>query len=459
MALAEVLVRPRLEPPERGDLRLLAVLLLAVWGLNMPIAAGLTSTAVAGLVSAPLWVPGLGQYRYGRPAMIIGGIMIIGGLLLGLYQSSGRTYDVGLGIAQVLLLVGALTGVGLILWARRLLSVGAVAAVLGGAMVLGNLSAVGAANPWKAGLAMPLTIMALGVASKAKTWVQIAVLLGLSAVNIVFDTRSLAGLCLLGVLFLGLQMFKVRPPAGWAGLLVVATLGAVATYGLYSVGASLAANGTLGQAIADRTQTQLMDAGSLIAGARPEWVGTIGLMTEHPIGYGFGAVPAYADVWAARQGLYTVGIGSNSGYVDNYMFGGEFKLHSTTADLWSQAGFLGLAFALFVATALVGSLADRLRTATLTGLCALLAAKAMWDLGFSPVYTSAIGIAIALGFVLTLKDQVAEEPASPEPPSGIPAAFRSRDLEPWAQRLQRGDLLLDRQPLVPAAAGSAPRSP
>ncbi len=66
-------------------------------------------------------------------------------------------------------------------------------------------------------------------------------------------------------------------------------------------------------------------------------------MRDTPAGFGPGAVPSPHDVVVAREGLATVGLGPDNGYVDNYMFGGQFRLHSTVADAWSNFGWVGVA--------------------------------------------------------------------------------------------------------------------
>lgn len=387
------------------DLRPVAVVLLAVWAVNAPIIGGVTSGTVAGLVAAPLWLPALRRYRMARATMLLGCAAVVAGILLAVYQSSFRDYDLGNARAQVSLLVAALSGIGLILWARNVIPLRWVAVVLGAGLLVSGLPyALASGNPWKFGVGVPATIILLGLGIGARWFVQVALLGGVALLSVANDYRSMAGIAALAAGFVILQAVKFRPPKGWLGPLMIGVLGAVAVAGLYVVGTNLAANGTLGAEIATRTEQQLQQAGTLIAAARPEWIGTIGLMGAHPMGFGFGAVPEYADVWSAKQGLYTVGIGSTNGYVDNYMFGGQIRLHSTIADLWSQAGLAGVAFALTLAVVLVAALAGQLRAATLTGLAAFLVANALWDIGFSPLYGSAMRLAAAVGLVLLLRE-------------------------------------------------------
>ena len=54
----------------------------------------------------------------------------------------------------------------------------------------------------------------------------------------------------------------------------------------------------------------------------------------------------------------TVNYDPNNGYVENWMFGHGYALHSTFGDLWAQYGLLGLVFVAFILGLVVGWLAS-----------------------------------------------------------------------------------------------------
>lgn len=425
MALAEALPTrdPAAHDPARQyridgdtplDARPVVLLLLAAWGLNYELKAGISTSLVAGLVSLPLWLPALRRFRFGRAAVGLGAFAVTAGVMLSVFLSNVAPFNGMNGFAQATLMVSLVTGIGLILWARTLIGIPLLGSVLAVSVLAGSMGALeGSENPWKFVLSVPVAVLALSLVSGRGATLQLLVLAGLGAVSIVEDSRSFFGICLLAAAMLVAQRLGLRPPRGWVGPTIMGGVAVVALAGLLSVGTSLATQGDLGDKIAVRTQEQIERGGNLIAGGRPEWAGTLGLMAAQPAGFGFGAVPTYGNVWDAREGLDRVGIGTENTYVDNYMFDGQFKLHSSIADMWSQMGLPGLVFGVFLLFAVFLSLVDRLRAAAITGVVALLAVKAMWDLGFSPIFSSAIWLAVAIGLVL-FEVQSARR-AEPEP--------------------------------------------
>jgi hypothetical protein len=418
MALAEALPTRdpatdyRIDGDTRLDPRPLVVLLLAAWGFNYELKAGISTSLVAGLVSLPLWLPALRRFRYGRAVLALGALAVVAGAMQAVFLSNVRPFEWSNGFGQATLMVAVVSGIGLILWARTLMSVPLLGSVLALSVLAGTFDAVaGSPNPWKFVLSVPVAVLALSLVSRRGAWLQLAVLAVLGAVSVALDSRSFFGICLLAAGLLLAQRLGLRPAKGWLGPVTAAVAAGLAFIVLLGVGTTLATQGELGEQIAQRTQEQIERGGNIIAGGRPEWAGTLGLMAQTPGGFGFGAVPTYQDVWHARAGLDRVGIGTENTYVDNYMFDGQFKLHSTVADMWSQMGLVGLAFGLLLVVAVFVSLVDRLRVAAVTGLVALLAVKVLWDLSFSPIFSSAIWLAVAIGLVLS--EAAAREPDEP----------------------------------------------
>ena len=75
------------------------------------------------------------------------------------------------------------------------------------------------------------------------------------------------------------------------------------------------------------------------------------------------------------------------------LFGGAFKLHSVTADLWVSLGLLGLLLAAVVAVLLVGSLARSLAERDANMLVTFTTVVSIWFLLFGPIVSN-------LGFVV-----------------------------------------------------------
>ena len=186
-------------------------------------------------------------------------------------------------------------------------------------------------------------------------------------------------------------------------------VGAGVIYGLYLMATAAILDGYLGEATQQRSQVQIERAGSLLSGGRPEWHATSELMQVQPMGFGLGAVPTYHDVWTAREGLVTVGTGLENRYVDFYMFDGTFNLHSVTADFWVHCGVFGLLLALLCLVILIQGLTDGIMALTLPAVVAFLACKALWDLAFSPMYSSLPWLTLAIALLLRAKSGLPED--------------------------------------------------
>jgi hypothetical protein len=156
-------------------------------------------------------------------------------------------------------------------------------------------------------------------------------------------------------------------------------------------------------------------AGSLILGGRPEWQATVQLMKTFPAGFGVGAEPNSGDVTLAKQGLAGVGVPTKNGYIDHYMFGGQFKLHSVLADLWSNFGIVGLLLGGVVGLTLLLSLTSAMADRRAVALVIFLALTALWDMAFGPIYSSLPAITPALGLLLLPRDRAARAAPRNEP--------------------------------------------
>ncbi len=381
-----------------------AAALLVVWALDLPLTAGISTASLTVVASAPLWIPSLRSYRWATAIGLLLVAALLNGAILFLAKSVTLPYSVALGFDQAMHLVGGLGGVGLILWARRFLSVPAIAVITGSALVLIGLTEVPASsNPWKYALSAPVTLLVLALLDRTGPWPSVAALAGLSVVGALNDSRSYVGLC---VVTAGLIVFQSRKRAAsitWARRLNWIALAGAALVSLYMLGTALLVDGALGEEAQARTQAQIERGGSLISGGRPEWSGTIELAQAHPEGYGLGAIPTYADVWIAREGLVHVGVDTDNGYVDNYMFGGQFKLHSVIADLWAQCGLAGLALAAVLLAATAVSLIDRFGMGNAPPAVIYLGVYGLWNLAFSPIFTALPWVGLALGLLLLRK--------------------------------------------------------
>lgn len=381
--------------------RVTAVAALLALGFSAPLPMATSTGLLAAVLLLPVWAPVVPRFRGGRTLVVLAVVGLLSGALLAAWSSVDHDFSVREAAEAGFIVLTAVGAVGLLLWARTVLPWWAVAVSYGlGALAAGVLAAPLSANPYKSELALPLTIILLGLAGTRRRsgWAlaALAVLGGLALVN---DARSPAAFC---VLTAALVLWQARPAAGrardgrWTTPLL---LGGVAVGG-YLLLSQLLVAGAFGAALQARTTTQIQQTGSLLLGGRPEWTATWALMREHPLGFGLGTVPNAADVHLAEQGFSVTNIPTAEGYIKNYMFGGRFELHSVVADLWSNLGPVGLALGLVMGALLAWSLVDLLDRRRASPLACFLVISALWFLAFGPLPANLPEVALALGAVL-----------------------------------------------------------
>ncbi|GAA2726854.1 hypothetical protein [Cellulomonas aerilata] len=383
-----------------------AALLLAL-GLRQTVAVGVTSGLVLALALAPVWAPALARYRGARTVAVCAGLALVWGLWLTEASLAERGASLANLVGTTALLLGVVCTAGVLLWARDVLPV----SHMGLWFALGMLAsaATGAArlsdNPWKFAFGIPIAIALLSLVHRPRGTVrQVLALVALAGASALQDSRSYFATFMLAALLVAWQL---RPTGSRRGsavgtVLVVSAIGLV----VYQVGSSLLVQGYLGREAQERSIAQIETSGSILVGGRPELTATLALMREHPLGFGSGAVPGPADVLTAKEGMASIGYQPNNGYVENYMFGDDFKLHSMVGDSWAYFGFAGLLLMAVVALLLLGNLARQLAARTASGLVVFLTCWTAWNLLFSPLYSAAPTLGLALGLGL-----LAREPA------------------------------------------------
>lgn len=404
----------------------LAVVATALTGARLDLYPGVTAGEVLGLVLLPFWLPALKHFRGARWVAIAAALAVASGLILQITNPYVHRFSTGNAVTSVSTVAGLVIGSGVLLWARRQLPLSVVLGVVGGAMVLtvDPTTTLFASNPWKFGYALPvaLTVLAVmhGVRSKP---LQVLAILALAGVGAVSDARSEFGILLVTALLVawpGRAVLRYRKTAALVLIAVAAAIVAV----LYTVLQGLIVSGALGSATAARSSAQLQAAGSLLLGGRPELGATAALLFVRPLGAGPGAVPTPTDVGIAQAGMRAIGYNPDNGYVYSYMFGDRIELHSNFGDLWASFGIGGILLCAVIAVVLVGGLAVGTVTRTAGPAVVLAGVWSVWNLGFSPIGTSALLLTIALGSVAPAR---APRAAAPAPGPGR-ARFRLRGI-------------------------------
>jgi hypothetical protein len=384
-------------------------------GLRYPLGYGVTPGVLVAVALLPVWVPKLRAYAGARLVVGLGALTLCAGVALTVFPPPGRIPDYELAVSTSLTLFGIVAGAGVLMWVRTHVSLATTTVVFGSGLLASQLvyRVHWGTNPWKFALGIPVALIVLGLAhATRRRFVEIGALLALGAICAVQDSRSaFAQFVLAAVLCLWVAL-PAKPTARRgqraARLLV---LGALLAGAVYNIGSTLVLEGALGEAAQARSIAQVDASGSLLLGGRPELAATVALMRDEPAGFGPGAIPTTRDVLVAKQGMRQVNYEPDNGYVDRFMFGGQFRLHSVIGDLWAAFGPMGALWALTALVALVVSTAVSAATRTVAAVVVWLTCMTAWNLFFSPLFGSSPTITAALGLALVSR-QPAERPYS-----------------------------------------------
>jgi hypothetical protein len=401
----------------------LALVTLFLLGMRQSLPEGLTTGFLAAFVLAPMWWPSLKHYRGARLLMTVGAVCAVSGVWLTEVSAVDHALSRTNLVQTTMLLLGTLAGVGVFLWARRMLPVHQVGIAFGlGFLVDGVTSGqLGGPNPWKYALGIPLAVLLLSVLNRpGRRAREVAALLLLAATSALQDSRSYFATFLLAAAVVAWQL---RPTTPSRRSSVVGTLAFTALVGtaVYNAGTALILEGYLGEDVQQRSIEQIDASGSLLLGGRPELMATLSLMAERPYGYGTGALPNLQDVLVAKSAMAEINYNPNNGYVENFMFGTDFKLHSMVGELWADFGIAGLALAVFIGAAMIHALATLVARRQASAIVAFLAFFMLWNFLFSPVFGSTPTIILGLGLGLLAKDAL---PGPPPTTTGHQAAPR-----------------------------------
>jgi hypothetical protein len=387
---------------------LVAVLMVS---FRLTLGQGVTVGHVLILVLAPLWVPSLRRYTGGIWIACAGLAATLASIWLTIYASSDHQTTTNNLVGNTIIITGAAAGIGVLFWARGLLPMWLIGTVFGAGMladvvthqqVLGyNQGSGGQINIWKFAIAVPLAVLLLSLAMRSRRrWVEVVTLLVLALASARFDSRSYFGEFVIAALLVVWQALPIGRRRTSA-LRIVIFFGVVVA-AMYNIGTSLVLSGALGAATQARSLQQVQQAGSIIAGGRPEMGATAALFLSRPFGFGAGTIANNSDVVVAKNGMAQLNYNPQNGYVENFLFGKQIELHSMLGDLWSYAGFAGIAFGVVAAVLLTVVIGRGLAGRAMSGLILFVVVQSYWNLFFNPLLADAPVLVVALGLGLPL---------------------------------------------------------
>lgn len=289
-----------------------------------------------------------------------------------------------------------------LLWARSVLGPRTMVLVFG----LGGLASLAVTglnldNIWKFSFSVPVTLVVLSLpwiwGHRARQIVCLGTLAGVSALA---DSRSLAAMLAIAILVLVLERptrdAPERPARAWFALLRLAMVGVTA----FLVVRAAILDGVLGQSARERTEMQIDQSGSALVGGRPEMGAAFALIADRPTGYGSGVLTLYDERRLGKSGMARLGYDPDNGYVDNYMFGHGFEVHSLLGDLWLHFGLIGALLAVVVVLVVLHSAGHGIATNTISAVALFLAVRAVWDFAFSPFASVMAFLPLTLALLL-----------------------------------------------------------
>jgi hypothetical protein len=391
---------------------IVALVVVGAMAIRLRLPLDLPFSVILGVVLLPVTLRYLRQYRWAVLVACLSLAAAIAGVLLA--AATWREVAPALVVAQTARVLGVGIVLAAFLWARSLAGTQrTILAFAIGAVLSIGVSGVNDANLWKFTFSAPLVLLLLSLPGVYRRRIPQAVLaFGLAAVSLVFDSRSLAGFLLVAT---ALTLTQRRADTGAASTRSSRAWLAILRFGAIAVGAFLLVQGAilegmLGDEIRVRTESQIATSGSVLAGGRPEMGASAALIAANPAGFGVGVLATPTDILVAKGGMAALGYDPNNGYVENYMFGLGFEVHSVLADLWILCGPLGAVLAVACAIWLVRGTAQQVAAGTAATVVVYLATRSLWDLAFSPFFTSIAILPLALAVVAERREITRADP-------------------------------------------------
>ncbi|MBO3086538.1 hypothetical protein [Cellulomonas fengjieae] len=405
--------------------RIVAAGLVVLLGTGLPVVSGVSVATVALVLLAPVWLRTAASYRF---APLLGTLLVVA-LVTGVWLADLASADHVVHRAGQILyggtLVGVAVGVGFLLWARTKLPLWLIGLLFGIGMLAairtdGNFSI----SPWRFGFATPVTVIALSLALRAgRRWAEVVVAVLLAAASVAAGGRSPAAILVLVAVMMAWQLRRPPRSHGVAAARATVMLAGLA-YAAYSLGQAVILEGLLGEAARERTLLQLHQSGNLVVGGRPELAAAAALLREFPAGFGLGVVPNAAEIQVAKTGMVGINYDPDNNYVETYLFGSSFVLHSGIGELWAWLGLPGLVLALTLFVVVVRGIVTGITARAAPAVMLFAALLTLWNLCFSPTLSSAPIAMLCLGLLLTRRPtappgRAAELDPLPDPPGDL----------------------------------------
>ncbi|MDQ0240162.1 hypothetical protein [Arthrobacter bambusae] len=389
----------------------MALLVAATLGLRSPISSWLSIGEILALLALPVTLLTLRKSRVW--VLIIGVASLSGlyGMLLAswsLAADPSRHLDPSRQIFDLGSLVGLVTMTLAGVWCIQILgttkflaawAVGMIPVAVWGNSVFSN-------NPWKFGLALPVSLLifiALGTRFRGSRVLAVAII---SIICLFFGYRSWLLIVLIAFVSILVAQDSSKWRSGrWRTLLKGSVIAGVA-WALSGLVLQLVLDGVLGPSLRDRTNLQIQwGDGNLILGARAEWGAALGLFGSNPLGYGVGVTPSNTDWTIAVRSMYMPEGLQDTSNVSGYFRAGAIEFHSVLWNFWSHYGWAGFLFwGIILGIIVFGFFVIQTQSISTVNFVphATILISLVWDLFFSPTVLPNIAAALAVAISLIL---------------------------------------------------------
>lgn len=370
---------------------------------RLTIQQGLTAGILLSLVLLPVWAVTLWRLRGGQLVLTLGILATLSGIALTTFFSPTHPTSDSLLQLNSLALVGLIGGIGVLVWARTVLgpaqvalwySIGLFVSVAGRGFDSDNI--------WKFDLSIPTTVLVLALCMLyGRLWLEVLALVLLAIVSALNDSRSAGSMLLVAAALVAWQALGSRLAKTSTTARTLAVFGFTAIIGYFALQAFIL-EGWFGKAAAVRSEAQIAQSGSLILGGRPEIGAATALISSNPLGLGAGTIPNGTDLFIAKTGMARLNYDPNNGYVERYMFGSGFEVHSMLGDLWLRFGLFGAALLVALLVIIAFGTAAQVAQRAARGLTVFLTIQVFWDSLFAPFFSTSIStlmLAVALTMI------------------------------------------------------------
>ncbi|WP_147392906.1 hypothetical protein [Actinomyces sp. 2119] len=331
----------------------LAALLMVLVGVRRELVGSMATADCVALAALPMTWPTVRRQRLFSPLLVTAVLAALTGLALSWLADPDFSVMASAQRNIILSLLGVPASAAAFVWAAQRLGTRGAALALSSGMVLDSMRLLGSSpNPWKFGVGAAVSLVVLVAADRYGRLVQLAALAALAATFLVSDARSslaflaiTAGIVCWQAVAAWMRWQPAQPRRlALTQVLALAAVGATAVLGVLLASST----GSLGEDAQERTVAQASGPAGFLLAARPELGGSWALFLSRPWGYGAGVMPRYEDVRVAKEGMAALGYDPANGYVENFMFGNGFELHSGLADVWIAGSLPGAALVLTV---------------------------------------------------------------------------------------------------------------